>query len=83
MYWDVEWDYEKSVDGRDYDNQICYDMGETYDLVDELIAEDNVYHILVTLHETWNGVEVGSEEIYKWERNKDGTITEEEAVGKW
>ena len=83
MYWDVEWDYVKSVDGRDYDSQVCYDIGEAHDLVDDLIADDNVYHILVTLHETWNGVEVGSEEIYDWERHEDGVITEEEAVGKW
>lgn len=82
MYWDVEWDYETPVDGRDYDNQVCYDKGEAYDLVDELIEEGNVYHISVTLHETWNGVEVESEEIYDWERNEDGIITENAVEGK-
>ena len=83
MYWNVEWDYVGSVDGKDYDNRICYDMGAVYDLVDELIEEGNVYHILVTLHKTWDGVEVGSEEIYKWERNEDGSITENAVEGKW
>ena len=83
MYLDVEWDYVKSTDGKDYDNQVCYDMGEAYDLVDELIEEGNVYHILVTMHETWGGVEVSSEEIYEWERNEDGSIVEKAEGGRW